>query len=266
MKRLLLVSVLLLFYILPCFSRANPAVSGPISKKVAEGQYGGMGKDDKGQSKTVIADEWSLYQLPDQTYRVDIKKMTPSNPDLETTIKLTLDSKFHLQKSDVRMTVRGEQKISLTCAFEPAILSCAGKNPDSPDIQDARVKPAGPYALLPDPVGSSIDMMWFQALVASQVQRVPGKETNIQLFSFGDGSDFRLESNPDDSIRFTYQGTERIKVLGRDVLAHKFTSAESTVWTSDKGLLLRMKLSDSPDASMELMQYKQFTKWESDLQ
>jgi hypothetical protein len=230
----------------PTASSQSAPTSAAQPVKVAEGSYGPF-------------DDWILWRTP-EGYRVDMQMHWADAKGALQTEFLRLTPEFHMK--GVQYDVRNFSALpdgALDCDVQEKSLECTSSFKGSEGKGSIPV--AGAYAAQFGVEMAFLDMPWFFASLVSHADRKPGitSEAGVVWLAFdGPTPEQLVTANPRTS-KIKFLGREKISVVGRSVNSFKFQvearHLDSTVWTSESGLLLAF---DWGGLRMDLTRYQQY--------
>ena len=217
-----------------CVTSARPQTSGIL----AEGTYDDHDKSAPSPSPLVPVWHWKMTTIPGGGFAVEDAAMTINGNDLKY-VEVFGFSKEWKPASFAFKTFSGgsaQPSVSLACEYRQDAISCDwfedGKTYSSSlDVQ-------GPKVFFPP--GDDADTFWLMAAACVQAERTPGKITNVSGVTI-DLSKPLLKFEVAESFAVAYIGQEELKFSLGTIRAHKFRIEDSTVWTTDSGLVLAMK-------------------------
>jgi len=223
------------------FSRFAASAQTQSPQVLAEGTYGvadSMTHSEKGL-------HWKMVRTPDGGFLVTSTPLGDAKP-VDVIQEFGLSSTWKPTSYSIKVTRKGfgELVISLSCRYLSNSINCDSF--DKGKTTRASLPIRGPSIFLPP--GFATDMFWIMATICAQADRTTGKLTTITEVGVADNPDssiLNLES--EEPFPITYVGLEDLKTVLGIFRAHKFTNQDMTIWTTEKGLVLAMKLGNTED-------------------
>jgi hypothetical protein len=231
------------FGMLSCLSLANQDQSK--GRLVSQGEYSIVTKNPREAERTVKLDHWRMYAMADGSYSVDVESAASADrlkPEEHLIFTGNMKPKgFELVVSalhDVSQTIR------ISCDYRSTEMRCRKEGPKS--SASARIAQKMPYVFSPTAEEMIVDPSWFFQSLASVAERKTGRVTLIPGITIEDGEDENgITLKVQETEQVQYLGREKLKIVGQDVLAHKYRwldmgAPAADLWMSDSGLILRV--------------------------
>jgi hypothetical protein len=225
---------------------AGPFQTKPTNGKLfCQGQYSRKNTIRGAANAWLPTDRWRMYMLPDRSYSV----RTELEPfDKETSIRqiFTLASDF--KPKGFSSTSKWH---NISCEFNTASLQC------SVDVTfpnnssgSASLDQAPPYIFMPVADAFPFDLTWFFQTLVSQLDHTVGRKIKMPVISIREGkSKDEIELGITEWEQVEYFGQEKVTILNREILAHKFREDDAqkansgrgfVIWTSESGIVLQI--------------------------
>jgi hypothetical protein len=217
------------------------------------------GPQPRGGSHSWIAiDRWRMYEAQDGTYTVDAEIAPFGEFVVQETLVLTRDFRLRNFRSNARSG-------NISCDFRSTPVRCDVLSKKSNLRSSASREQATPYNFIPFAGPIPFDLAWFVQVSVAQADRTVGRKTSVPVLSLqDDASNKGIELGIAETEEIEYLGQEKIRLLGREVLAHKFRTDDvdhpgpqnaDLVWVSYSGIVLQISTSEE-DTSIFLTEYK----------
>jgi hypothetical protein len=233
---------------------AGPFQTKPTDGKLlCQGQYSRKNTIRGAANAWLPTDRWRVYMLPDRSYAVQ----TELEPfDKETSIRQT----FTLA-SDFRQTgfSSNSKWHNISCEFNATRLQCSIRVtfPNN-SSGSASLDQTPPYVFMPVADAFPFDLTWFCQTLVSQLDHTAGRKIKLPVISIREGkSKDEIELGIEEWEQVEYLGQEKITILNREILAHKFREDDAEkpggenrllIWMSDSGIVLQISSADEgPD-------------------
>lgn len=255
----------------PNQQQAEKAKSPSERTKVAEGEYvvlegaNGGAVGPFGEEIYNFHETWTLWRTAKGGYEVEGERRFESPKDITRSARFLVELSRDLTLTGVtefsRLRWRRDSG-PLTCKFLPGEFDCSSNAKDRKNDISLRIPMDHPFGLLWPISAFSL------STITREAERDARQATPIQLVSIEQPS-ADIPVNPmirEGELR--YLGGENIDIAGQPHRAFKFSikvalSPELVVWTSPKGILLKVGIQhegkDWPEESMKLAH---FQEWE----
>jgi len=244
-----LVAVILIFNILP---RAQDQ-KGLDRRPFCEGRYSRLSEDASKHNSQVEIDRWQMYTLSDGSYSVDVE-LSPFRDGhiVQEHRILSRDLKPKAFSLELPSRIGPDPRpFKLDCAFPPTEIHCTVSDIRKGGSVSAVLAQKMPYVFMPAAGAFPADPAWFSPMLLSQATRAVGQKTSIPLVTMEDSEAMRgIKLTAIETEQIEYLGRENLKVLDRNVLAHKFRSRDLSnpddpdgtqfFWTCNSGLVLQV--------------------------
>lgn len=242
--------------------------------KVAEGEYvlleaaNGGAVGPPGEEIYNFHETWTLWRTAKGEYEVEGERQFESPKDIARSDRFVVELSRDLTLTGVTEFSRLKWRRDsgpLTCKFQSKELDCSSNAKDRQNGIDLKIPMGHPFGLFWPISAFSLSG------ITREAERDPRQATRIQLVSIEQPSE-QIPVNPmilDGQVR--YLGEERVDVAGAQRRAFKFSikvalSPELIIWTSPKGLLMRVAVQhadkDFPEESMKLIRFKEYAGFE----
>lgn len=217
-----------------CVISARPQTPGIL----AEGTYDDYDKSAPSPSPLVPVWHWKMTTIPGGSFTVEDDAMKVNGNDIKY-VEVFGFSKEWKPASFAFKTFSSDSAqplVNLACKYHQDSISCDWFEQGKTHSGSLRVH--GPKVFFPP--GDDADAFWLTAAECMQAERTPGKVTNISVVTIDPSKPLvRLEVAGSSAV--TYIGLENLKIGLGIIPAHKFRFQDSTVWTTDSGLVLAME-------------------------
>jgi len=186
-----------------------------------------------------------MYMLPDKSYSVQ----TELEPfDKETSIRQTFTLASDFRQKGFSSNSKWH---NISCEFNSTSLQC-NIHVTFPNNSSgsASLDQTPPYVFIPVADAFPFDLTWFCQTLVSQLDRTVGRKIKIPVISIQEGkSKDEIKLGIAEWEQVEYLGQEKITILNREILAHKFREDDAEkpggenrllIWTSDSGIVLKM--------------------------
>lgn len=153
-------------------------------------------------------------------------------------------------------SVPGGKSMKISCEFGETELHCTVDDVLHGQSASRTIQQKKPYSFMPV-FEFTVDLAWAIQMAVSQVERTVSHKTILPIVTFYEG-DTRdsLKLGVDETERIEYLGQEKIEILSRQIVAHKFRieakknpgdpASTQIYWTSQFGLLVEAADGDGP--------------------
>ena len=228
------------------------------SRPLCEGQYSRWASAPGGSHSWVAIDRWRMYEAQDGTHTVDAEVAPFGEYVVQETLVLSRDCRLRKFLSNARSG-------NISCDFRSTTVRCDAHSKKSNLRGSASREQATPYNFIPFAGPIPFDLAWFVQVSVAQADRTVGRETRVPVLSLqDDASNKGIELGIAETEEIEYLGQEKIRILDREVLAHKFRIDDvdhpgpqnvDLVWVSYSGIVLQISTSEE-DTSIFLTEYK----------
>lgn len=222
-----------------------------------EGQYSRRASTPGGSHSWGAIDRWRMYETQDGTYTIDAEIAPFGEHVIQEMLVLSRDFRPRKFLSNARSG-------NISCDFGSSTVGCNVYSKKSNLRSSASREQATPYNFIPFAGPFPFDLAWFVQVSVAQADRTVGRKTKVPVLSLRDDSTNKgIELGIEETEEIEYLGQEKIRILDREVLAHKFRTDDvdhpgpqnaDLVWVSYSGIVLQISTSEE-DTSIFLTEY-----------